>query len=166
MVIFFILSALTYVNYSYYANISRVKLSAKEVSQWINDARNMAINGYDKNGVNQSIGIYFEVGKSELTYYAYDYTQSGATLLLDDSKKIKSKKLQDSIQIANVQGKTNAMIYFSSITGKSEIFYFLPTGKEMVSSGALSVDIAYKNANNSPLRKTIQYYQSTNMIDY
>jgi hypothetical protein len=46
---------MTYVNYAFYQNIAKVKLGLKEVSQSINEARNMAINGFDKNQINQSI---------------------------------------------------------------------------------------------------------------
>jgi prepilin-type N-terminal cleavage/methylation domain-containing protein len=43
MSIFFIMVVMTYANYAYFQNIARVKLSLKEISQSINEARNMAI---------------------------------------------------------------------------------------------------------------------------
>jgi hypothetical protein len=41
--IFFIIVMMSYANYAYYSNIMRVKLSLKEISQSINEARNLAI---------------------------------------------------------------------------------------------------------------------------
>jgi len=43
MCIFFIMVVMTYANYAYFQNIARVKLSLKEISQSINEARNMAV---------------------------------------------------------------------------------------------------------------------------
>jgi prepilin-type N-terminal cleavage/methylation domain-containing protein len=42
MSIFFIMVVMTYANYAYFQNIARVKLSLKEISQSISEARNMA----------------------------------------------------------------------------------------------------------------------------
>jgi len=43
MTIAFVLMTLTFANYNYFQNVAKVKLGAKEISQSISEARNMAI---------------------------------------------------------------------------------------------------------------------------
>ena len=55
MAIFFIIVAVTYIPYSYYEVKQRVKVGAKQVSQTLYEARNMAINGQSSNNQNVSV---------------------------------------------------------------------------------------------------------------
>lgn len=162
--IFFIMSTYTYVNYTYYQNITQVKLSLKDISQSINDAKNMAINWYQVWWKNQSIWLYLSWGSNELYYYAYDF--SWAILnYLDSSKIVKTKKLQNNVFIKDISGNNNAMIYFNSIYWTPELYYFNPA-KNIITSWSLKIDISFKDAVNPPLKRSLEYTKSTNRIDY
>lgn len=163
--IFLILTMMTYVNYATYQNIAKVKLSLKEVSQSINEARNMAINGYDKNKVNQSIWVFFDVNdKNIVKYYGYNFN---SWIVLSDANIIKEKKLQDGIEIEKVSGHNKVMIHFSSIYGLPTIYYFNESGeKQDYSWEVVDFSLSYKWIQNYPFKRNLQYFKNTNVVDY
>lgn len=165
MTIFFMLSLLTYVNYAFYQNIAKVRLSLKEVSQSINDVRNMAINWFDKNWVNQSVWIYFDKNDSNvLKYYTFNYN---SWIILNENNLFKEKKLQENINISNISGKNNILIYFSSIYWKVQLFSFDESwNKTELSDEEIDFSVSYKNALNYPLKRDLKYLKNTNVVDY
>lgn len=164
MSIFFIMVVMTYANYAYFQNIARVKLSLKEISQSINEARNMAISWLDKNWVNQSVWVYFDLeNKNLIRLYSYNYN-SWVTLSQDNL--IKERKLQDYVWIDYVWWKNKVMIYFSSIYAKPEIYYFDDGNARILDTNELDFKVSFKNALGYPLKRDLRYFKNTNVVDY
>lgn len=163
MTIFFIIVTMTYVNYAYYQNIAKVKISVKELSQSINEARNLAISWYDKNWINQSIWILFDLSNSnEIKFYNFNYN---SWIILNDNNIIKIKKLQDKTNIKYISWKNKVMIYFSSIYAKPEI-YDLDLWLNIFSTWVLDFSLSFWNSTQFPLKRELKYIKSTNVVDY
>jgi len=164
MTIFFIIVTMTYANYAYYQNIARVKLSLKEISQSINQTKNMALNWYDKAWINQSIWVFFQTGSNIIKFYRFNH---GSWIIKpDDTYLIKEEKLQEHVIINDISWKDNMMIYFSAIIWTGSMYYFDSTWKHSYTGTWLDIGVSFKNATNFPLKRTLQYYMNTNMIDY
>lgn len=163
MTIFFIIVIMTYVNYAYFSNIAKVKISLKEISQSINEARNMAISWFDKNWVNQSMWVYFDLNQNNtIQLYSFDYNSG---ILLDSSHLLKERKIQSNIWIDFIGWKDKVMIYFSSIYAKPEIYY----NDDFINDSSdteLEFSISFKWATNFPLKRELKYFKNTNVVDY
>ncbi len=155
---------MTYVNYASYQNIAKVKLSLKEVSQSIHDARNMAINGYDKNMVNQSVWIYFDLKGQSIQYYGYNFN---SWVTLSPSHLIKEKKLQEWVQISHLSWNETIMIHFSSIYWIPNIYTVGSAWQiEAFSWDVLEIAVSYKWIQNYPFKRDMKYFKNTNVVDY
>lgn len=166
MTIFFIFVVMTYVNYSYYQNISKVKLSLKQISQTINDARNLAISWYNKDWINQSIWVYFDLenDKNNISLYAINYN---SWIILNNNSFYKKISLQPWIWIDNISWKNKILIYFSSIYAKPEIYYYDNSWVANIFSwDYLDFDISFKWALTFPLNRKLKYFKNTNVVDY
>lgn len=165
MTIFFIIVIMTYVNYAYFSNIAKVKISLKEISQSINEARNMAISWFDKNWVNQSMWVYFDLNQNNtIQLYSFDYNSG---ILLNSTHLLKERKIQSNIWIDSIGWKNKVMIYFSSIDAKPEIYYFDLSGvKNIFPDSELEFSISFKWATNFPLKRELKYFKNTNVVDY
>ncbi len=165
MTIFFIIMIMTYVNYAYFQNIAKVKLSLKEISQSINEARNLAISWFEKNWINQSIWVYFDISnKNIIQFYSFNYNSG---ILLDSNQLLKERKLQNNIGIDVISSQDKIMIYFSSISAKPEIYSFDSAGiKSVFSPWELNFSISFKWASNFPLKRELKYFKNTNVVDY
>lgn len=164
MTIFFIIVVMTYANYAYYQNIARVKIGLKEISQSINEARNLALAWYQRDGVNQSIGVFFDTkNPNQIKFYNYHYN---SWIILDDAYVFKTKNLQQYIWIDDIAGKENLMIYFSSIYAEPELYYFQSDIKNVYSTGQVDFTISFKNSQNFPLKRELKYIKKTNVVDY
>lgn len=164
MSIFFIIVIMTYVNYAYFQNIARVKISLKEISQSINEARNMAISWYERNWINQSIWVYFDINnKNVIKLYSFNYN---SWITLDSTNLIKDRKIQNNIWINYIWWKDNMMIYFSSIYAKPEMYYFEWDIKNTFSGSELEFNVSYGDANSFPLKRELKYFKNTNVVDY
>lgn len=162
--IFLILTTMTYVNYANYQNIAKVKLSLKEVSQSIHDARNMAINGYDRNMVNQSVWIYFNIQTETIQYYGYNFN---SWITLSEWNLIKEKKLQEGMKVTNLSWNDAIMIHFSSIYGVPTIYSFSQSGeKQEFSWEIVEIGLSYKWIQNYPFKRDLKYFKNTNVVDY
>ncbi len=166
--LFFILVMMTYANYAFYGNISKVRLWLKEISQSINTARNMATNGYDKNWVNQSIWIYFDKNsKNSIKYFTFNYSSWVTFSDLNSDNLLREKKLQENVWIDYISWKNNMMIYFSSIYAKPELFYFDENwDKKAFDDPELNISISFKWNRNYPFKRDLKYFKNTNVIDY
>lgn len=165
MTIFLILTTLTYANYAMYQNIAKVRLWLKEVSQSIHEARNMAINWYDKNKINQSIWIFFDINnKNNIKYYWFNYN---SWIILSEENLIKERKLQDSIGIDFVSGKDTMMLYFSAIYGEPTL-YFLDDFWDFQEyiGDELDISISFRGSTRYPFKRDLQYFKNTNVVDY
>ena len=164
MTIFFIIVVMSYANYAYFQNIAKVKIALKEISQSINEARNLAISWYDKSSVNQSIWVLFDLSdNNSIKFYSYNYN---SWITLDDNYVFKTKKIQDWVWINDISWKTKVMIYFSAILAKPEIYYFESDVKNDFTTDQLDFKISYKDAKSWPLTRTLKYIKNTNVVDY
>lgn len=163
--IFLILTLMTYVNYAFYQNIAKVKLGLKEVSQSINEARNMAINGFDKNQINQSIWVFFDLNnKNIVKYYWFNFN---STINLSEENILKERKLQEKVWIEYLSGKNNIMIYFSSIYWVPSIYYFDESwNMKNFDEDILDITLSFNSNNNFPFKRELKYFKNTNVVDY
>lgn len=163
--IFLILTMMTYVNYAHYQNIAKVKLWLKEVSQSINEARNMAINGFDRNNINQSVWIFFDLNdKNVVKYYGFNFN---SWVVLSQENLLKERKLQEFVWVEYLSWKNNIMIYFSSIYWVPTIYYFDESlNIQSYTWDTIDMSIAFKSRNNYPLKRDLKYFKNTNVVDY
>lgn len=165
MTIFFIIVIMTYANYAYYQNIARVKIALKEISQSINETRNLALGWYQKNGINQSIAVFFDTNNPNvIQWYSYDYSSSG--IILSNEHLLKEKKLQSFVGVNFLSGKSNMMIYFSSIFAKPSLYYFESGVRNEFLESEVNFEIAFRNAQAFPLKRQLKYIKNTNVVDY
>ena len=164
--IFFIIVIMTYVNYAFYQNIASVRIWVKEVSQSISEARNMAINWFDKNWINQSVIINFDTSNNqEISFYSVYHTWSINDIDLS-SDPIKIRQLHRWIEFCNFSWwYDNIFILFNSISWVWEIYNYNWYSFLGIAND-ISFDISYKWATLWPLKKEITYYKNTNVIDY
>jgi len=163
--LFFILVIMTYANYAFYQNIARVKLSLKEISQSINTAKNMAVNWFDKNWINQSIWIYFDTNnKNVIKFYTFNYN---FPIVLNENNFYSEKKLQDKVWIEYISWKNNVLIYFSSIYWVPSLYFVdVDWSLENLDLDELDMIISFKENPNFPLKRELKYIKNTNVIDY
>lgn len=152
----FILMTLTFANYNYYQNVAKVKLGAKEVSQSISESRNAAIAWWQKDGINQKVGVYFEQWKSDILYYNFAFN-SGAVIA--PIYLMKQEKLPDGVSITS----SGTFIVFSSVFGTGWIY---DTSWKLLSEKDAVIELTYKNATSSNLKRQVKYNSVTNTIDY
>lgn len=153
-----ILMTMTFANYNYFQNVAKVKMSAKMISQSISSARNAAIAGYQANWVNQKIGVYFHEGEQKITYYNFAYN---SWVVLAPQNIMKEEKLPDGVAVSS----SWALIVFSSLFGTGGVYN--PLNGEMLSqSEKIKIEVTFKQATSSNLKRTIYYSPITNTIDY
>lgn len=166
MSILMILTLMVYANYAMSQNIIKVKLGQKEIAQSISLAKNMAMNGYEKDEKNQSIAVVFDTENgNQILYYTYDFDQKD--LKLDPSFLLKTQNLQDQVYIEDLSGQKKVMIYFSSIYAEPSIYTFWTSWEKMQFNGEnLDVSVSYKHLENFPFLRKLTYYKGTNVVDY
>ncbi|MDD3793756.1 MAG: prepilin-type N-terminal cleavage/methylation domain-containing protein [Candidatus Gracilibacteria bacterium] len=170
--IIIILSLMTYLPYSHYQNKAKLKLASREISQSFYEAKNMAISGIKDISSNKSVGLYLttEAGNSnKLIFFVYPYDIDELLINNVESSQVnilKTKLIQDGININNLNGYDNLLFFFDSITGKSKVYTFTSSGKSEVDLDKIIISFSYKNAISSTLNKQIIYYKNTNIIDY
>lgn len=163
--ILMILVVMSFVPYSYYNNISKVKLASKDISQSISEARNLAINWLDKSWVNQSIAIYFDLNdKNKIKYYSFNYNSWITSLAFNNSSFLKEKVLPEWVEITSLSWNTDKVIYFNSIYWSWVILE--KSNLSTLNSDSLNIKVSYKWSLNPKLNKNIIYYKKTNSIDY
>ncbi|MDD4151178.1 MAG: prepilin-type N-terminal cleavage/methylation domain-containing protein [Candidatus Gracilibacteria bacterium] len=166
------LSVMTYIPYSFYQNKEKLRSGAKEISQSISDARNLAINGLSNSSSNVSVGIYFDkLKKNKIDYFSYPYNYYGPIKveenLSENIKLIKTRQLDENIWINSIYSKDNFLIIYDSITGNAKYFYkentdFIPLSL----TGIIDINIGLKGVKEGILSKTIKYNPKTYITDY
>ena len=153
-----ILMTMTFANYNYFQNVAKVKMSAKMVSQSISSARNAAIAGYQENWVNQKIGVYFHEGSQTITYYNFSYN---SWIVLSPDNIMKQDNLPNGVHISS----SGALVVFSSLFGTGGVYN--PLNGEIISeSEKVRIEVTFKQATSSNLKRTIYYSPVTGTIDY
>jgi len=167
-----ILTLVSYAPYSYYQNKASLKITAREVSQFLYEARNMAVNWAVWNDKNVSIGVYFEVTPTHNTYvklfsYPYDVSDINITNMeWGHVKLLKTLNLQKWILIDNLEWKSDMLFLFDSITWKLKYYTWESSVKTLYEDKKLSINFSFKWSDSPNLNKTINYYTDTNIIDY
>jgi len=168
--IFFIIVVMSYVPYSYYQNKAKLRISVKEISQSISEAKNLAINGYTNSWINNSIWLYFDTSSDKIKYFSYPYTYSWSQIQISwDSniKLIKEKKMLPWIKLDKIEWNENILMFFSAIYWTWSFYYWDEDwNRQNLSQNIINIDISYKWATTPNLQKTIRYYKNTGMIDY
>ncbi len=163
----------TYLNFAYSQNKMNLKLTTKDVSQALYNARNMSINWLDSISWNVSVWVYFDNSvnnKNKISFFSYPYNLdiNSSDLLNNDSKKfIKDIKFNKSIELNNVEDKNKFLFLFQAITWSWSYYYWENDGiKKTFVWEDFDVRISFKWATSSTLSKNIKYIIGTNIIDY
>lgn len=166
-----IMTIMTYVPYSFYSNKEKVRITAKEVSQSLWEARNMAINGLSNLNSNVQIGLYFDKNFwNKVRYLSYPYDFSGTYITNEDISKnirlIKDKTLPDSVNITSINDKENMLLIFHSISWSLDTKYYDGTSFKTYSSWWINVNFWFKWVVSWPLSKIVKYNTKTFITDY
>lgn len=173
LTIFFIFVWAAYMNFSYYQNKMNLKLSTKDVSQALYNARNMAINWLDSSSWNVSVWVYFDnslTEKNKVTFFAYPYDLdfSSIDLISTSTKKIiKEVELNKGIEINNVWWKWKFLFLYEAISGSWNYYYWDDTPwKKTFSWSDVNIKISFKWTDSPSLSKSLKYIIWTNIVDY
>ena len=174
MSIFFLLSSASYIPYSHSRKVGLVNQWIKEITQSLYETRNLSINGLDSGSGNLSIGLYFDASEGEnrhITYFSYPYSFSGSQITVTKSTDIHIEKIKELplwVQIENIGGKERFLIFFHSISGKGEYFFWDDTSpiKQNFLNTEIEVGVSYKGSTSPSLNKSILYYTQGNIADY
>lgn len=163
-IIFFLWAGISY-HYIQQARIQDVRTSVRIISQSISEARNLARNGFEKNGKNQHVGIYLDTtNPEEIIFFSFPYDVSTPTI--DEWFILKNRPLKKNITFHIASWKESLFILFESITGKSTLYS--KEGGRLVpfSIDKVDIDIQYKHAPYFPLKQRLTFYPQTNISDY
>jgi len=161
IVVITILSIITLMSYTPYAHHQKkllVKQAAREISQSLSEARNLAVHGIDTGSWNLDVALYFWALAGELEYYV----STGSIDLVNKSSSTlyKTKRLPPGIQVDMIDGwEQEYMLNFSAITWDISID---PT----IVNSAFDIQISYKWASSLVLQKIIRYYTQSYISDY
>lgn len=157
MVVITIMSILmfaSYLPYEHYQKKVSLRLAAKEISQSLTEARNLAIYGLDTGSWNVTVALHFASWSQDIDYYAYPYTQTPLITNLQQEYKFKSKRLPPWIQIDSINGPSNDFLFFfEAISGSGNV------------SGEIPIQISYQGSSNLVLQKKIIYYSESHISD-
>ncbi len=163
----------TYMNFAYSQNKMNLKLTAKDISQALYNARNMAINWLDSSSWNVSVWVYFDnsdENKNKISFFSYPYDLdiNSADLLSTDSKKlIKEIDFYKYIELNQVENKDKFLFLFQAISWSGYYYYRDSTPwKQSYTWDSIDIKISLKQSDSANLSKKIRYITWTNIIDY
>ena len=168
-----------YLPYAHYQEKIKAKQVIREVSQWLNEARNMAINGFENEtwGVNASIGLYFSNDsgeKWEMYFYAYPFTQDPTTAVPADEFRINQGRtfpkgtqfdwaLSDALLETNLD---NIFFFFEAITWEWSYYTINWWWSEAKTADIWTLNFSYKWSTSDVLKKSLKYDTRINTIDF
>jgi type II secretory pathway pseudopilin PulG len=162
-----------YMNFAYSQNKMNLKLTAKDISQALYNARNMAINWLDSSSWNVSVWVYFDnsdENKSNISFYSYPYDLDidSTDLLNTDSKKfIKKIDFYKFINLNWVENKDKFLFLFQAISWSGYYYYRDSTPwKKSFNESNIDIKISINQSEASNSIKEIKYITWTNIIDY
>jgi len=167
-----ILTIISYAPYNYYQNKSRLKITSREISQLLSESRNMAVNWAIGNDKNISIWVYFDTNStSNNVIKVFSYPYNIDKLLISnteiwDVKLLKTLVLSKWVILDNIEGKSNFLIMFDSITWNINYYSWTWSTRNSIIEDIVSINFSFKWSNSPNLNKTIKYYTNTNIIDY
>nr|MDD3720023.1 type II secretion system protein [Candidatus Gracilibacteria bacterium] len=169
--IFMIVTGAAYLNFAYYQNKMNLRLTSKDISQALYNARNMAINGLDSSSGNVSVGVYFDTSTSDkISFFSYPYDldiPSVDLISLPEKKLLKEINFSKGVQLNDVSSKKKFLFLFQAITGSGSYYYWDATpGKKVFTGDEIDVNISLKGTSSAALSKDIKYITTTNIVDY
>lgn len=167
-----ILTMVSYAPYSYYQNKAKLKVTTREVSQLLYEARNMAVNWAIWNNWNVSIWVYFDTNiyeNNKIKVFSYPHNINNLDITYIEwwnVKLLKTLILKKWVQVDNIWGKTNLLFVFDSITWDLKYYNWLQWLRTAVNEDIIDINFSFKGSSSENLNKTIKYFTSTNIIDY
>ncbi len=151
-----IISLATYFPYAHHQKKTLIKQAAREVTQSLLDARNLAIHGLDTGSGNLNVWLYFASWATQLDYVVSTWSLDIVSL----PWAYKIKKLPRGIVVSSIDGGTGDRLFsFDSITGSGSISWSL-------TSDTVSILLSYRWTSSPVLQKEITYYTKSYISDY
>lgn len=154
-----IISMATYLPYAHHQKKVLVKQAAREITQSLSDARNLAINGLSEAwGSNLNVAIYFDTWAQSVEYH----TSTGALNIsnISSATLLRTKRLPAWAQVDLIAGNSNPqMFWFSAITWS----WFTDPDLGL---NPIDIQLSFKGANSPILQKNIRYYPQSYISDY
>jgi hypothetical protein len=132
----------------------------------------MAINWAIGNIWNVSIWVYFDttpLSNNMLKVFSYPHDIDKSKILNTEWWKVKLLKtltLSKWVIIDDIEGNTNMLFEFDSITWKLNYYTWIWSARKDVIEDILSINFSFKWSTSPNLNKTINYFTNTNIIDY
>lgn len=166
-----ILTLIAYAPYNYYQNKAKLKISVREVSQALHEARNMAINWVIWTNSNVSVWVYMEswISNNAINFFSYPYDIENMNISYNQNSEIKllkSLQLDKWIQIDNISWKSNLLFYFSAITWSWYYYTWQWPSRFNLNQEVLDINLSYKWSNSDTLKRKLSYFTTTNITDY
>lgn len=169
--IIWILFLLSYAPYSFYQKKASLKVTSREISQILSEARNMAINWAVTNTWNISIWVYFDsssnFSNNNIKIFSYPHNIDKININKEawwNIHLIKTLQLKKWIIIDNIISKDNLLFFFESITWKLTYYTWEWMNKIELEQDKIDITFSYKWSTN--LNKTIEYFTNTNIMEY
>lgn len=172
ILIIIILSLMTYLPYGHYQNKAKLKLASREITQSFYDAKSMAISWIKDISWNKSVWLYFSkdiLNNDKIIFFIYPYDIEEIFItntIWPNSEILRTKILQDSIKINDLNWYDNLLFFFDSISWSSKVYTFTTSWKQEVILDKININFSYKNTSSPALSKQIIYHKNTNIIDY
>lgn len=161
MVVITLIAIITLASYLPYAHHQKkvlVKQWAREISQSLAEARNLAIHGLTTWSWNLNVALFFGSWATQIEYYTSTGALSLSTLPMADLLKV--KQLPAWVQIDTIDS-TNAdyLVQYQRISWSGSI-------EPAVSGNQVDISLSYKGAVSPVLQKVVHYYTQSYITDY
>lgn len=165
MTIMGMLAFASYIPYAHYQKKALIRQGLKEISQSLQESRNLAINGVDTGSGNVHVVLAFEPDGQTLSYYSYPFSDLYIPQSYSDIQErdtlLKTKTLPQGIYIESVAGNASGSILaFEAISGSGTWEIFESSERD------IEIQLSYMHASDEVLRGTLQYYLQSYISDY
>lgn len=166
-----LLTLTAYAPYNYYQNKAKLKISVREVSQALHEARNMAVNWVIWLNSNVSVWVYMESGltNNQLKFYSYPYDIENTDIFYEETSDIKLLKkieLDKGVQVDDISWKENILFYFQAITWSWYYYTWDWPSRSSLVEDTIDINLSYKWSSSDTLKRKVSYFTSTNITDY
>lgn len=156
--IIFIVTLASYMPYAHHQKKLLINQAAREISQWLSEARNLALHGLNTWSGNLNIWLFFWSWATNLVYYTSTGTLSLWTL--DPNDIYKAKTFPRWVTIDSIDGiNTDFLFVYDAISGDITI-------TPNIASESFDIDISYNKSASSVLQKHIHYYKKSYISEY
>jgi len=152
-----VISLATYMPYSHHQKKTSLSLAIKELSQSLNESRNLSIHGLDTGWWNVYVWLHIVPWSQSINYYT-------STWWLDISRlpaqAYKTKLLPTWVEFLSVNGDetTQRLFTFAPITWSWTVSW--------ISDDIVYFTLSYKWATSPVLQKELKYYRKSFISDY